>query len=91
MQVWQGCSNEKLSQNRKNVPALCAGNVQNQEKIPFSENPKHGVFKWGAGWGGTFLSGGGGQSGGAHAPPTQTYAPHLKPLCFLVCVWVRLM
>ena len=27
----------------------------------------------------------GGRVGGAHAPP------HLKPLCFLVCVWVRLM
>ena len=47
------------------------------------------TFKWGAGWGGTFLSGGG-RVGGAHAPPTQTYAP-LKSLCFLVCVWVRLM
>ena len=52
----------------------------------------HGVFKWGGRVGGTFLSGGGAEWGGGTCPPTQTYAPpHLKPLCFLVCVWVRLM
>ena len=49
------------------------------------------TFKWGGQGGGHVFEWGGGQSGGAHAPPTQTYAPHLKPLCFLVCVWVRLM
>ena len=41
MQVWQGCSNEKLSQNSKNFSALRAENMQNQEKIPFSEPQKY--------------------------------------------------
>ena len=49
MQVWQGCSNEKLSQNSKDFSALRAENMQNQEKIPFSETPK--IYIFGGIWG----------------------------------------
>ena len=49
IQVWQGCSNEKLSQNSKHFSALRAGNMQNQEKTPFSETPK--IYIFGSIWG----------------------------------------
>ena len=49
MQVWQGCPNEKLSQNSKKFSALRAENMQDQEKIPFSETPK--IYIFGSIWG----------------------------------------
>ena len=48
IQVRQGRCNKKLSQKPKTFSALRARNVQNQEKIPFSETLKYtylGAFR----------------------------------------------